>query len=219
MPVLKAMAPALASAPVEEQSRVIRDIESWLRRWFERKQETTELYDYESELTLMFRLVDGELLMVPCTLKEDDGQDVISRALVESGVNVTRMAGQIPGFALLPIILMQDNNTAQGKLRLQQLFTKLLRDAALHPDARIVSEEDADAEVVNTAALPAYVDYEETTDAEEEEELTKWTVVPVLTDRGDHMVEIQPADEWNELTEEEQDEVLVELGIDRDNLC
>lgn len=218
-PILKSATPMLASMPVAQQSEVVVDIERWLSRWLERKQETIVLAEQETELVLMFRLVDNELLMIPCTLGDNDGTDYVARAFVEQGVNVTRMAAQVPAFQLLPMILGEDTKSPAGKLKMQQAFIALLRAAAHHPDARIDTETETPFTETETPFTPTLeVDALGAHDDDYEEDDGSWLLTPVETSQNEQRYEITQHDEWIALAIEEQDEVLAEIGLTRDQL-
>ena len=217
--ILKPMLPMLMNKPVEEQSQMVQDGERYLTRWFERKRETTSLEETENDLALMFRVVDGQLIMVPVTLTEVDNTEYINRAFIDQGVNVTVMAQKLPMYTLLPLLLEGDTSPA-AKLRLQQVFITTLRTAAHHPDARLDTVEDA---VYNEAPLLLEHSEEETPElfsvdalGEVEEEM-EFTAISVNTRWGDRF-EIVPQDEWEELDEEEKRQVLFEAKIAMDQL-
>lgn len=222
-PILKGAAPMLANMPVEKQSETVVDVERWLARWFEQKQLNTVLDENEAELVMMLRLVDGELLMIPCTIADNEGSDYVARALVDQGVNVTRMAAKIPAYQLLPILLGEDTRTPVGKLRMQQAFIGMLRTAAHHPDARIDVEEAEEGTHIGTEGpqVPATeiisVDALGETSVDIEND-NVWNAIPVQNDEGADLYEIKPQDEWSALPIAEQNEVLASLDITRDQL-
>lgn len=206
--------------PIEEQSKMAQDAERTCTRWFERKREVTQLEESESDLALMFRVVDGQLIMVPVTLTEVDNVEYINRAFIDQGVNVTVMAQKIPLYTLLPMLLDGDTSPA-AKLRMQQIFISTLRKAAHHPDARLDTVEDA---VYDETPLLLEHAQEETPEApsvdalgEVPEEEVEFTAIPVNTRYGDRY-EMMPQDEWEALEEPQKRQLLFETGIAMDQL-
>lgn len=211
--------PGLMNKPVEEQSKMLQDGERWLTRWFERKREVTQLEESESDLALMFRVVDGQLIMVPVTLTEVNDTEYINRAFIDQGVNVTVMATKIPLYTLLPVLLEGDTSPA-AKLRMQQIFIATLREAAHHPDARLDTVEDA---VYDENPLLLEHTQEATPEAPSVDALgevdyeIEFTVIPVNTKYGDRY-ELSPQDEFLKLPEFQKRQVLFDAGLAMDQL-
>lgn len=213
------MMPGLMNKPVEEQSKMLQDGERWLTRWFERKREVTQLEESESDLALMFRVVDGQLIMVPVTLTEVNDTEYINRAFIDQGVNVTVMATKIPLYTLLPVLLEGDTSPA-AKLRMQQIFISTLREAAHHPDARLDTVEEVvyDETPLLLEHTPEAKPAAPTVDAlgEVPEEM-EFLALPINTTNGDRY-EIIPQDKWQDLQYDQKCQVLFEAGITMEQL-
>jgi len=214
---VKPFIPMLTSMPMTKQSEVLVDVERWLTRWFEEKASRMEFEENEVELTLMFRVSDGELLMIPCVIGEDaNGQEYISRDIMAEGLSVTRLAENIPAFTLLPTLMARDNTMA-GRLKLQRQFIDMLRKAADVPGVRLTDDatyEDIDQQLLPPANVPV-----DALGASEDDEDEPWfSSHPIITEGGEHLYEIMPQDEWDQMSLIEQDELLADLDLTRDQL-
>jgi hypothetical protein len=226
LPMIKQVIPQLAKAPVAEQSAALVDATKWLTEWFRTKKLATELRVGEDELVLMFREVNGHLLMIPVVMGTNlQGHEMVTRALVDQGINVTAMVPMIPAYSMLPMVLEQENAPNQ-KLKLEQEFITILRKAARIPHARLA--EAAPAPVPAPAPrpmppMPPYVppvaqpDTVNDTDSVPGDDF-EWEVQEFEAQDGTITVQVEPREAWILLTDEEQDDILADAGHDRSQL-
>lgn len=230
LPMIKQIVPQLAKAPLAEQSAALVDATKWLTEWFRTKKLATELHVGEDELVLMFREVNGHLLMIPVVMGINlQGHEMVTRALVDQGINVTAMVPQIPAYSMLPMVLEQENAPNQ-KLKLEQEFISVLRAAARIPHARLA--EAAPAPVPAPAprpmtAVPTYVPpvtQPKTVNATDPQDYSEagndfeWEVQQFEAEDGTITVQVEPREAWILLTDQEQDDILADAGHDRSQL-
>jgi hypothetical protein len=220
MGMLKPMLPILSNKPIEEQSQMAHDAERWLTRWFERKREVTPLEEGENDLALMFKIMDGQLVMLPVTITEVDNKEYINRGFINQGINVTEMAKKLPLYTLLPLLLEGDTSPS-AKLRLQQIFIATIREAAHHPDARLDEIEDASYAIDVPFRSLKEIKHSELVEVdalgEVLEEEMEFTAILVNTRYGERY-EMMPQDEWEGLEESQKRQLLFEAGIAMDQL-
>jgi hypothetical protein len=112
---------------------------------------------------------------------------------------------------------MARDNTMAGRLKLQRQFIDMLRKAADVPGVRLTDDatyEDIDQKLLPAANVP--VDALGASEDDEDEPL--FTAHPIITEGGEHLYEIMPQDEWDQMSLIEQDELLADLDLTRDQL-
>lgn len=136
----------MAQLPLEKQTIITHMFEQVMTAWIRNKKAQTILKENESELMLMFREQDNELLMIPVIRNEEDH---IVRGLESEGINVTEMCKRIPTMKFLPLLMPAFKKRKSGEvdhntmdIKMLQLVIAVLRTAASHPDCRLMTEED-----------------------------------------------------------------------------
>lgn len=141
---------ALGMMPKEMLPEGVKGICQSLTDWMRAKKLNVPLQKDERELTLQIIEHDNQLLMVPVILKDGpDGKDIINRALIEHGINITGMLQYIPYADVLADFMDNDAKSVRG----QQHLLQLLRNAANQNRVAIAEPEPPVGEVtVHTAA-------------------------------------------------------------------
>jgi|GEM_PF-3797714 len=209
--LVKTMFPDLDKQPLAQQSQGPYAIVRILTDWFRMKKQSVILLDGESELVLMFKEIDGNLLMIPCVLNDEENPRLV-RGLLEHSINVTELAQRIPVMDMLPALVAaskEKEGTPEQKaatdLKLGQRILQELRKAANHPDCRLwvapteeTPEVKAHAEsMLNEMQTPNVDALGEVEDDEDDEE---WLRVDELAEEEDEDEEYEEEEEDEEST-------------------
>jgi hypothetical protein len=136
----KTAIPGFDTQPLAQQSAGPHGVVRILTGWLQGKKQRTMLEDDESELVLMIKEEQGNLLMIPVILNNDENPR-LTRALLPESINVEQMSQRIPVIDLLPILIQAGKEKDARDIKLSQKLIAALQAAANHPDCRLVVEQ------------------------------------------------------------------------------